>query len=323
MSQRKNNISWQLTAAATPKGKSIPYITCDVFSDKLFGGNPLAVCFDVDGSLSTEEMQRIANEFNYAESTFVRPVSADYDAVEDIESHDFSIRIFTPTREMPFAGHPNVGTALVLAWTGNIPDGKSSLRFREKAGTVDVALTQTEEGNFASAELTAPQAFQVTQVFEKELIAECLSIEASQVVNEPVYAGCGVSFAFAQVDSRETLKSIESFDPAFKKLPVGCIGLHVSVPSTADDTDYDVRVFCPEFGVVEDAATGSANVAFAGLLASRAPEPTLDLTTRIFQGEDMNRESRLISFAKKVNGKVEETRVGGSARVVMEGVFRL
>src|SRR3984893_1214648 len=121
------------------------YITVDVFTDRAFGGNPLAVVLDA-GGLSTAEMQAIASEFNYSEATFVLPPQD--------PTHDAQVRIFTVNREIPFAGHPNVGTAFVLATQAARPPAR--LVFEEKAGLVPVEIL-IEDGKVAAAELTAPQ----------------------------------------------------------------------------------------------------------------------------------------------------------------------
>src|SRR6266850_8478261 len=121
------------------------YITVDVFTDRAFGGNPLAVVLDA-GGMSTEQMQAVAREFNYSETTFVLP-PAD-------SAHDAQVRIFTVNRELPFAGHPNVGTAFVLATLAAKPPAR--LLFEEGAGLVPVEIV-TEHGKVVSTEFTAPQ----------------------------------------------------------------------------------------------------------------------------------------------------------------------
>src|SRR5436190_4334033 len=125
------------------------YYTCDVFTETRFGGNQLAVLPQAVG-LSTQQMQQIAREFNFSESTFVFPARA---------GHTRHVRIFTPAREIPFAGHPNIGTAFVLASAGEFGEIKSSLAvtFEEEGGLVSIAI-QASDGKIASCELTAPQA---------------------------------------------------------------------------------------------------------------------------------------------------------------------
>src|ERR1700719_2938773 len=132
------------------------YITVDVFTDRVFGGNPLAVVLDA-GSLSTAQMQAIAVEFNYSETTFVLPPR---DA-----AHDAQVRIFTVNRELPFAGHPNVGTAFVLATQASKPPAR--LKFEEIAGLVPVEILQ-ERGSVVGAELTAPQPLARLSPFSAE-----------------------------------------------------------------------------------------------------------------------------------------------------------
>ena len=123
---------------------SYRFYTCDVFTDTRFGGNPLAVLPDAVG-LSEAQMQQIAREFNYSESTFVFPAES---------GHTRRVRIFTPTEELPFAGHPNIGTAFVLAVTGEIED-QTTITFEEAAGVVEVTLRRQDER--IVCELSAPE----------------------------------------------------------------------------------------------------------------------------------------------------------------------
>jgi len=140
------------------------YVTVDVFTDRAFGGNPLAVVLDAEG-LSTEEMQAIATEFNYSETTFVLPPRD--------KSHNAEVRIFTVRSEIPFAGHPNVGTAFVLASRAKTPPAR--LLFEEKAGLVPVEVTSAN-GKVTNAELTAPQPLKRLSQVAVEEVAACLSL---------------------------------------------------------------------------------------------------------------------------------------------------
>src|SRR5215469_10630687 len=137
------------------------YYICDVFTEMRFGGNQLAVLPKADG-LSTEQMQQIAREFNFSESTFVFPAKA---------GHTRHVRIFTPAREVPFAGHPNVGTAFVLASAGELGEIKSSFTaiFEEEAGLVSVAI-HVSGGKIRSCELTAPQSLSIGKTLPSELV---------------------------------------------------------------------------------------------------------------------------------------------------------
>src|SRR3982074_3635524 len=135
------------------------YVTVDVFTDRAFGGNPLAVVLDA-GGLSTAQMQAIALEFNYSETTFVLPPQD--------PANDAQVRIFTVRYEIPFAGHPNVGTAFVLATLAARPPAR--LLFEEKAGLVPVEIL-TEQGRVVATELTAPQPLKRLSQFDAEQAA--------------------------------------------------------------------------------------------------------------------------------------------------------
>src|SRR6476661_9513117 len=145
------------------------YITVDVFTGRAFGGNPLAVVLDA-GGLSTAQMQAIASEFNYAETTFVLPPRE--------PSHDAQVRIFTVKKELPFAGHPNVGTAFVLATRAAKPPAR--LKFEEGAGLVPVEIL-IEKDRVIGAELTAPQPLKKSSQFSAEQAAACISLSAAEI----------------------------------------------------------------------------------------------------------------------------------------------
>src|SRR5205085_6166010 len=140
------------------------YITVDVFTDRAFGGNPLAVVLDA-GGLSTAQMQAIATEFNYSETTFVLPPRD--------SKNDAWVRIFTVNRELPFAGHPNVGTAFVLATGAARPPAR--LKFEEGAGLVPVEIL-IEKDRVVGAELTAPQPLKKFSQVSVEQAAACISV---------------------------------------------------------------------------------------------------------------------------------------------------
>src|SRR5438034_8126180 len=171
------------------------YSTVDVFTDRAFGGNPLAVVLDA-GGLSTEQMQALATEFNYSETTFVLP-PAD-------PANDAQVRIFTVNRELPFAGHPNVGTAFVLATLAAKPPAR--LLFEERAGLVPVEVV-TEQGRLVSTEFTAPQPLKRMSHLSVEQAAACLSLSASDVKTDrhpPQIISVGLSFLAVEVATRET-----------------------------------------------------------------------------------------------------------------------
>ena len=143
------------------------YFICDVFTEKRFGGNPLAVLPDARG-ISDAQMQRVAREFNFSESTFVLPAET---------GHTRRVRIFTPTKEIPFAGHPNVGTAFVLTAIGELGDPGDSFEvtFEEKAGLVPVAISRRDGGAIA-CELTAPEPLTLGEPLPVAEVAAALSL---------------------------------------------------------------------------------------------------------------------------------------------------
>lgn len=296
------------------------YVTVDVFTDRAFGGNPLAVVLDA-GGLSTAQMQVIAQEFNYAETTFVLPPR---DA-----AHDAQVRIFTVNNEVPFAGHPNVGTAFVLA--ARMPKPPARLLFEEGAGLVPVEIL-IEQGSIAGAELTAPQGLSRSRQFSVEQAAACLSLSAADIRTErhpPQIASVALPFVVVEVSSREALRRARPDADGFARiLPVDlCDAVYFytrDVPAAEMPLALQARMFFPGVSsLIEDAATGSATVATAALLADLASERDGEFRLRVGQGVDMGRPSLLLTRVRKENGAVVSAHVGGACVEMMEGTFRL
>jgi trans-2,3-dihydro-3-hydroxyanthranilate isomerase len=296
------------------------YITCDVFTDRAFGGNPLAVVLDA-GGLSTAQMQAIASEFNYSETTFVLP-PAD-------PAHDAQVRIFTVRSEIPFAGHPNVGTAFVLATLAEKPPAR--LLFEEKAGLVPVEIS-TEQGRVVSTELTAPQPLKRLSNLGAEQAAACLSLSAGDVKTDrhaPQIVSVGLSFLAVELASREALWRARPDAAAFANT-FPCDGSDAvylytrDVPASEKPCDLQARMFHPgASGLSEDPATGSATAAAAALLADLDSARDGELKLSIGQGFDMGRPSLLKTRVRKENGAVVSIHVGGGCVQMMEGTFRL
>ncbi|WP_076858613.1 PhzF family phenazine biosynthesis protein [Bradyrhizobium mercantei] len=294
------------------------YITVDVFTDRAFGGNPLGVVLDAQG-LSTEEMQAIATEFNYSETTFVLPPQD--------KANDANVRIFTVRSEIPFAGHPNVGTAFVLASLAAKPP--EQLRFEEKAGLVPVAIL-SDGGRVIGAELTAPQALQRTNEVSAAVAAACLSLSADDVKTDrhvPQVVSVGLPFLVVEIASREALKRARPDAAAFAKA-LAEIGRDVvyfytrDVPASEQPLDLQARMFHPgASGLSEDPATGSATAACAALLADIDPARDGELRLRIGQGVDMGRPSLLLTRVQKQAGAITSVRVGGGCVKMMEGTI--
>ena len=301
------------------------YVTVDVFTDRLFGGNPLAVVLDADG-LTAAQMQSIATEFNYSETTFVLPP-------RDL-AHRAQVRIFTPRTEVPFAGHPTVGTAFVLARRQTVHDGTvpALFIFEEAAGLVPVRIL--EAGNaVVGAELTAPEPLSRRSVLSVEVAAACLSLppgDINSAVHRPIVASVGLPFLVVEVVSREALRRAKPDLSAHESyLPRdGADSLFCYVRDQAGkDRDgvavLHARMFAPLDGVLEDPATGSATGATIALLAELESEPDGERFWKIHQGEDMGRPSLLLGRTSKRDGQVVSVHVGGSCIAVMEGSFSL
>ncbi len=292
---------------------SVDYVTLDVFTERAFGGNPLAVIPDARG-LDDAEMQAIAIEFNYSETTFVLPPT-DQRAVA-------RVRIFAPTRELPFAGHPNVGTAFVVAGLGRLfgrPLGEL-FRFEEKAGLVSISI-ERESGAVKGATLRAPQSLAIGKSVPVEVVAKCVGLEAGNFRTEdgfPVVASVGLPFLFVELKDRAALARCRPQATFAQQVAsAGADAIHLFV---RNGKNLAARVFVEgAAGAYEDPATGSANVALAALIAERLPERDAELRLEISQGEDMGRSSRLSARAVKREGKVERAEIGGRCIPMMHG----
>jgi trans-2,3-dihydro-3-hydroxyanthranilate isomerase len=295
----------------------VPFQTVDVFTDRQFGGNPVAVIPDARG-LSGAQMQAIANEFNLAETTFVL-LPAD-------PVNTARVRIFTPRAEMPFAGHPNVGTAFVLAHQDTVCGVRFDRRnmiFEEIAGLVRVRIDVVDD-LIKGAALAAPQQFHVVRNFDVAIVAHACSLDPSDIEvrrHPPCLASCGAPFVIAEVRDRTALRRAQQrMDVFLSHLPRDEVtGIHLYVEDRKEGADFQSRMFAPLHGVYEDPATGSANVALIGLLAHLRPESSLRLEAAIGQGVDLGRPSLLRAVAEKVDCTVTATFIGGDCEPVMSG----
>jgi trans-2,3-dihydro-3-hydroxyanthranilate isomerase len=298
----------------------LEFTTVDVFTDRKFGGNPLAVVHNAEG-LATDQMQSIAAEFNLAETTFVLPPKD--------RAHTAEVRIFTPRSELPFAGHPNIGTAFVLATLGQSYGRavREPLMFEEKAGLVRLDLIR-DEAVISGARLAAPQPLMRGEDVAADIVAKACAIAVSDIAtvnHAPCIASCGVPFVFAELKTRSALAAAQPRSEIFAEhLKADRItGVLLYVRERHDQADIRVRMFAPLYGIPEDPATGSGNVALAGFLASMRPEPDLTLDLRIAQGIEMGRASLLEASAEKKSGRVTGMRIGGRCVTVMRGVIEL
>ncbi len=290
------------------------YFLCDVFTDRLFGGNPLAVLPEAAG-LSDRQMQQIAREFNFSESAFVLPAEA---------GHTRRVRIFTPATEVPFAGHPNVGTAFALARAGELGplDAPAMVTFEEKAGLVPIRI-ERREGGAIWCELAAPEKLSLGKAADAAALAAAVSLSPDDVVlrtHAPRVVSVGLPFLVAELVDRAALERARSHMPGVEALrEQGLVpDVHLYVRS-ADEFDIRARMFAPLDGVPEDPATGSANCALAALLAHHDPRDDGNFGWRIAQGVEMGRPSVLEARAQKEDGAVLDAWIGGTSVLVGEG----
>ena len=293
------------------------YYLCDVFTDVRFGGNPLAVVPEADG-LSDEQMQQIAREFNFSETTFVFPSES---------GHTRRVRIFTPTAEIPFAGHPNIGTAFALANTGEFGEIETSISvtFEEKAGPVPIAI-QRRGRQAIWCELAAPESLSLGKTVSAQLVASAVSLAEDDIAatHTPQVASVGLPFLMAELVDRSALKrarvDLDGFDAIARQGITPDIHLYIR---SADEFDIRARMFAPTEGVPEDPATGSANCALSALLAHYSDKANGRFDFRIAQGVEMGRPSVLEARAEKSDGKVVATWIGGFCVSVGEGVIEV
>jgi trans-2,3-dihydro-3-hydroxyanthranilate isomerase len=295
---------------------SYEFVTVDVFTDRRFGGNPLAVFPDARG-LTGEQMQALAMEFNLSETTFVLP--------PDNPQHHAKVRIFTPRFELPFAGHPNVGTGYVLAVRDQDPP--EHYVFEELAGLVRVHVLR-EGSEVIGARISAPHSLTTDINVPLDLVADCAGLEEDDIAtmaHEPVVASVGTPFVIAEVASVEALSraspDIAAFREAAEEFPglAARFSLLLYARRDGDATRLAARMFAPLGGVLEDPATGSANAALAALLTSLAPGENADLSYEILQGVEMGRPSQIIASARKTaEGPVTAT-VEGQCVPVLRG----
>jgi trans-2,3-dihydro-3-hydroxyanthranilate isomerase len=297
------------------------FITADVFTDRIFGGNPLAVLPDARG-LASAQMQSIAREFNLSETVFVLP--------PDDPAHSRKLRIFTPAQEIPFAGHPTVGGALVLAATGALELTGETTRvvFEELAGPVPVTI-RTAGGEPAFAQLTAPVAPEVRPAPAADAIAAMLSLTPADLRSAaglPAFVSCGFPLLIVELADAAALGRARLDHALWQRLLADAWSREVYLVSRAaavPEADFQVRRFAPAAGIAEDPATGGAAAALGGWLGLR--ETPAEGTTRhlLAQGIEMGRPSRLEIEIDKRAGEVAAVRVGGSAVLVSEGTIEV
>jgi trans-2,3-dihydro-3-hydroxyanthranilate isomerase len=292
------------------------YFTCDVFTDTRFGGNQLAVLPEAQG-LGDEQMQQIAREFNYSECAFVFPQQ---------EGHACKVRIFTPETEVPFAGHPSIGTAFVLETIGAF-NPRDAVILEENAGLVPITI-QRRKGGQIWCELQAPQRLTLGKTVPAESVASAVSLASDDIItgsHAPQVASVGLPFLIAELRDRGALARARPNIPGFEDLLVEGIDpayVHLYVRNS-DGFDVRARVFTPLDGPPEDPATGSANCALVALLSHHNGEANGSFNWRIAQGVEMGRPSVLEARTEKRDGVVANVWIGGECVLVSEGLIEV
>jgi trans-2,3-dihydro-3-hydroxyanthranilate isomerase len=298
----------------------LTFYTLDVFTERRFGGNQLAVFPDAP-DLAADVMQAIAREFNISETVFVRPPT--------IQGALRKLRIFTPGAELPFAGHPTVGTAQLLVELGVAPhdgSGAAQFAFEEGVGLVPVTVTQIKSGGFFTWLTAARVPESLDGVPSRALLAKVLGLEADEILETPSDAPCiysaGVPFVFIPVRDLDVLARAQVDLGAWRASLRGSPAedLYVFCNDPSGDADIRARMFAPAMGIAEDPATGGAAAAFGGYLARRQGSGGRWI---IAQGVEMGRPSTLHVDVAMENGTVSSVRVGGSAVRVSRGVMTI
>ena len=292
------------------------YYICDVFTNRRFGGNQLAVLPDARG-LTDLQMQQIAREFNFSESSFVFPAE---------EGNTRKVRIYTPTTEVPFAGHPNIGTAFILASIGEFEEFNETTKivFEEKAGLVPITLNKIGDETIW-CELEAPEKFSIGSAVSIETLASAISLPTSELVidnHPPQVASVGLPFLIAELRDKSALERAKINIEGFEKIAAQGITPDIHIYTQSNDAfDIRSRMFAHFDGIQEDPATGSANCALAGLLSHSSELKSASFEYQIAQGVEMGRPSLLTARTEKIDNVVISTWIGGSSILVSKGVI--
>lgn len=293
--------------------ETLAFHTLDVFTDRPFAGNPLAVVLGADG-LSTAQMLTLAREFNLSETIFVqRPQDP---------AHTARVRIFFPTDEIPFAGHPTIGCAMHLACADEDGDFDKVITLEEEAGLVPVTVHR--RGASVTAELTAPVLpYAAGQVPETGLLAQALGLTEAEI--GPDRPGCqegGPRFLYLPVQGLDALARARPQEPAWSaacaKAGVDSIYLYVRTGPQA----FRCRMFSPTAGIPEDPATGSAAALFAAQLLANGHLSSGTTRLTLTQGVEMGRRSEIGLTVELAEGALTAVRIAGSAVPLSQGRIR-
>jgi trans-2,3-dihydro-3-hydroxyanthranilate isomerase len=296
------------------------FFTLDVFTSEPLRGNPLAVVLDADG-LDDARMQAIAAEFNLSETVFILP--------PDNPRHRAAVRIFTPVSELPFAGHPTVGAAVLLALRSAEETGCSgphAFSLEERAGLVPCVAEPLGTG-IGRARLRAPGLPREThEAADPAAAAQALGLDPSEIgfgAHAPSAWGVAKGFAIAPVVSLDALARVRPNEAAIRAISPEDHPAIFAYTRVDMELTFRARMFAPALGIVEDPATGSAAAAFAGALMQfeKLGDGAHDVVIR--QGVEMGRASRIDMQLTIEQGRLVAVEIGGSAVIVSEGVLTL
>jgi trans-2,3-dihydro-3-hydroxyanthranilate isomerase len=294
--------------------KSLSYYTLDVFTDTPFGGNPLAVFTDA-GHLSDTQMQRIAAELSLSETVFI---------TKQTGPNRWAIRIFMPKGEIPFAGHPTIGTALLikkLGWLGSDQEENPTLILDEQVGPVPVVFIGHANGQCLARFTTAV----LPTLAESELTivdaADLLQLKPQQIKSIPYIASCGVPYQLVELIDVETVSQSVLDSSVWKRLLGAADVPDLCIYSFSEQSaDIRMRMFAPSAGIDEDPATGSAAAALVGGLALRSKQ-VIPKGWMIEQGQEMGRPSIIGTYVTADNEGVRSVEVFGNAVLMSKGTF--
>lgn len=299
--------------------KTIQYYLTDVFTQHPFGGNQLAVCLNAEG-LTTETMQALAREFNLSETTFVLP--------PEQPEHTYRVRIFTPGRELPMAGHPSIGTAYILARKGLIPlkEPETAIVLEEKVGPIPMRLS-IKDGAADSIQMQQPLPTFGPQFTDRATIARLLSIEDTDLhPTLPLQAvSCGVPFLFVPVNSLEAIRKVRLRQDVWEQTlqPMEANQVFVFTQETErPDSTVHCRMFAPAMGIGEDPATGAAHGPLGSyLLSQHLIQPGVEFISE--QGFEMGRPSIVRVRIEQEDGHISGVYISGQCCFIGAGTIEL
>ena len=302
--------------------RRLHYHLVDVFTDRAFGGNPLAVVTNGRG-VSGETMQAVAKEFNLSETTFVLP--------PDDPRHDWRVRIFTPGSELPMAGHPTVGTAFVLAREHLIPraEREVSIVFEEGVGPVPVRV-EYEGGEPSFAEMSQPLPAFGPRLDDRRTVAAMLSLEEADIEPDlPVeIVSCGVPFLYVPLRgldaARRARPRVDLIERASQEHGVPPEVFVFTRETEGADSTVHSRMFAPSIGITEDPATGAASGPLGSYLVryGLVPcDPAADIVSE--QGLEMGRPSYVKIRIERRGDEITSVKVGGQCHFMGEGMIEI